>query len=198
MGRPKGPALFKQCERCGDTFSPSPGTTRSIFRKLRFCSRKCSNSRPRREPQAADVADRFWSRVERGNGCWIWTGGLSSNGYGSFGARRASISAHRFSYELTKGPIPEGMLLMHSCDNPRCVNPDHLTPGTNADNMLDMVTKRRNGDRPAPARPRYKLDEGAVRAIRASTKSNAELARDYGVARTTVSMARSGKNWASA
>ncbi len=92
------------------------------------------------------AATRFWMRVDKGSdgGCWLWTAGLSSTGYGSFkddGGR--SVSAHRFSYELHRGPIAEGMHVLHSCDTPACVNPSHLSLGTRKDNMRDMLDKGR-------------------------------------------------------
>lgn len=92
--------------------------------------------------------DRFWAKVSKSDGCWEWTAGLRHGGYGSFyvaidGLGR-NVAAHRYSYEMHHGPIPEGAEIMHSCDNPRCVNPAHLSAGTHAQNMQDMGAKRRN------------------------------------------------------
>lgn len=83
------------------------------------------------------------------DGCWLWTGVLHQKGYGtlSFGPpdRRRAQFAHRISYELHKGPIPDGMFVCHTCDNRRCVNPEHLWLGTVQDNQSDMSAKSRTG-----------------------------------------------------
>jgi hypothetical protein len=92
-------------------------------------------------------ARRFWMRVERGSGCWTWTGARNcQTGYGmayvkSF--RPGPVAAHRVAYRLVNGPIPPGMLVMHACDNPVCVKPAHLILGTVRDNSQDMIEKGR-------------------------------------------------------
>lgn len=89
--------------------------------------------------------DRFFQKIEKTKTCWFWKGALNSKGYGSFAVERKSKLAHRYSYELHKGEIPKGMLICHSCDIPKCVNPDHLWAGTASDNAKDMFNKNRNG-----------------------------------------------------
>lgn len=85
--------------------------------------------------------ERFWAKVTKTAGCWLWTGCVVRR-YGQFGVSPGvSARAHRFSYELAYGPIPEGMFVCHKCDTPLCVNPTHLFLGTNSDNQLDAVQK---------------------------------------------------------
>jgi hypothetical protein len=83
----------------------------------------------------------FWRRVEKGPGCWEWRGPRDARGYGVTGH---DIRAHRAAYELTKGPIPIGLVLCHRCDNPGCCNPAHAFVSTPAGNVYDMVSKGRN------------------------------------------------------
>jgi hypothetical protein len=89
--------------------------------------------------------ERFFQKVDKTESCWLWKGALSSRGYGSFSVDGKIKSAHRYSYEMNKGKIPEGMHVCHSCDVRNCVNPEHLWVGTHSDNMKDMVSKDRQG-----------------------------------------------------
>lgn len=82
--------------------------------------------------------------VKRDTGCWDWTGPKAIAGYGRFRVNNRIEFAHRFSYRLHHGELVEGMVVMHSCDNPKCVNPEHLSQGTKSDNALDMYAKGRH------------------------------------------------------
>lgn len=87
--------------------------------------------------------DRFMGKVDASGDCWVWTGSVAPNGYGRFFLDGKVVYAHRAAYELTHGTIPDGLYVCHHCDNPRCVQPDHLFLGTPSDNALDKVQKGR-------------------------------------------------------
>ena len=89
------------------------------------------------------ILERFWSKVKKTDGCWEWTGAKFRDGYGNFWTGDNMISAHRFSYQLVKGSIPDGMFICHHCDNPGCVRVDHLFMGTPSDNIQDALIKGR-------------------------------------------------------
>ena len=93
-------------------------------------------------PLTPEQVRRFWLKVEKTDGCWLWRGCLSSNRYGRayVGPKRCGYPAHRVAYELVRGPIPDGLPLDHLCRTPRCVNPDHLEPVTHRENMLRGVS----------------------------------------------------------
>lgn len=144
------------------------------------------------------IEQRFWSKVRKTpHGCWLWTGGTFAGGYGAFHIGKPVYRAHRVSWELTHGPIPEGMFICHHCDTPACVRPDHLFLGTNADNVGDMTRKRRvaHGERHGSA----KLSAEQVQQIRRAYSSKRvlqrELAQQYGVDASLISMIVTRKLW---
>ena len=88
--------------------------------------------------------DRFWASVYKSDGCWLWTGHVNGSGYGLIRWRGRQSLAHRISFELHRGPVPLGLFVLHRCDEPPCVNPDHLYVGTKADNARDMMERGRD------------------------------------------------------
>lgn len=147
-----------------------------------------------------DVA-RFWARIARGtpDSCWEWQSGFTDSGYGQFyfGGSDVGAKAHRVAYELSVGTIPDGMVIRHKCDNRRCCNPNHLEPGTLADNNRDRVARGRNGDNSGKAIGGRKLTLEQVEFIRASrgTVLQRELGAMFGVTQNLVSKIQLGRNW---
>lgn len=92
---------------------------------------------------ASHTLEDFWASIEKTDGCWLWKGTRNNMGYGWFHYQGKSFLAHRYSFELAFGKIPHGLLVLHHCDHPLCVNPEHLFLGTQADNMHDMISKGR-------------------------------------------------------
>lgn len=133
----------------------------------------------------------FERHVQRGGGCWEWQGYRNENGYGftRVGGRGSNgMFAHRLSWTIHRGPIPDGLQVLHRCDNPCCVRPDHLFLGTNQDNIDDRVAKGRPGSqawkgKPSPNR---KLSDAEFERIRQRIKAGEEtsaVARDFEVTR---------------
>ncbi len=150
---------------------------------------------------------RFWEKVrvvKDVNTCWIWLGSFFPDGYGQFYVRKdegnprtRNRPAHIVAWELTNGPVPDGKIILHDCDNPPCVRPDHLICGTQADNVRDAADKDRiaHGSRNGNSR----LDEHKVKKIRelhAAGLNTVDLERKFKVARTTISSIVRGKIWA--
>ena len=132
--------------------------------------------------------ERFFSKVRKTDECWWWLGTKNNKGYGMFMLRSPDkILAHRASYVLHCGPLPEGKNLLHRCDNPACVNPDHLVVGTQRDNQRDMAAKGR-GRGGIPGSKHLTDDE--VREIRRRYKPRVVtqqiLANDFGVSSAMV------------
>lgn len=139
------------------------------------------------------IEERFWRKVSQGPGCWEWTGSTATGGYGTLGrgARgTGSVRAHRLSWELHRGPVPDDMVVMHKCDNRRCVNPEHLELGTRADNQRDMARKGRGDNQYGRA------SAEKVARVRASLllccATQREIARDVGVSQRLVSRIKRG------
>ena len=132
------------------------------------------------------------------NGCIEWIGHRDKNGYGNISIDGKTKRAHRVSYEFAKGPIPSGLLLRHKCDNPPCVNPEHLEPGTNAENHWDR--ERRGRSYKGEGNPCAHLTNDQVRAIRielAEGKTHLVLALKFGVGTSTISRIARGVGWKS-
>lgn len=136
------------------------------------------------------LEEKFLSKVNKTDTCWLWTGATFWKGYGQLRLLGKLVYAHRISWELYKGPIPEGSCVLHKCDITLCVNPEHLFLGSRLDNMLDRSLKGRNRS------GRDKLTKEQVVEIRESILSRVELARLYNVWSPCISRIRHNTRWA--
>lgn len=144
-----------------------------------------------------DISD-FWRNVHVvPESCWDWLACLDGCGYGDW-RRQGFRRAHRFSWWLHNGPIPHNLWVLHKCDNPGCVRPDHLFLGTPKDNTRDMISKGREADQKGEKHWGVKLNADKVREIRLlfSKFRNGEIAARYGVDAKTIYDIRHGNNWA--
>ena len=149
-------------------------------------------------PKPRPLADRFWEKISRNpvTGCWEWQGARAPKGYGMFqvGGGRAR-RANRVAWELVRGLIPEGQHVCHRCDNPPCVNPDHLFLGTNLENRRDSVAKGRNarGERSGHAKL-TDVQRAEIAALRDAGVPGSEIASRFGVTRGCVYALTPGKH----
>lgn len=144
--------------------------------------------------------EKFWSNVEKTDTCWFWKAGTSKQGYGQFSVNLKQKYTHRISWEIAYGDIPRGQEVLHTCDNPSCVRPEHLFLGTQNDNMQDCIRKGRHVDPPhfsGEDHPSSKLTLEQVREIRSNVGNNtqAELARKFGITRMAIWNIQNGLSW---
>lgn len=197
------------CSHCGALFKRCPSNMAG--KVLNYCSNAC-----RFQPRQT-LAERFWAKVLKTDSCWLWTGAGEPGNYGRIGGTgsdRRMHQAHRVSWELHNGPIPDGMFVCHNCpggDNRRCVNPAHLFLGDHEANMIDRTKKGRTarGDRSGPhAHPERmargerngsaKLNAESVRTIRARLQAGgtvASLAREFRISEPVMYKIKHGQLW---
>lgn len=202
---PSKPSIPVTCRRCGSDFLATPWAVRRGT--VAYCSRACRNAGRSLEERTRA----FWANVRRGepSACWPWQAGTAHKGYGharwpNAEGRIQDTNAQRVAWLLTNGPIPEGVFVLHRCDNPPCCNPAHLFLGTNADNVQDMIAKGRGGLQARPERAARgervsvsKLTEAQVLEIRALYAAGVRrgLARRFGVHRHSITNIVNGKTW---
>jgi hypothetical protein len=190
------PRVEVTCPQCGHPFTIWASTRKRGHGK--FCSKACAFA-ARQRP----IEERFWANVDKSGDCWLWTAALDVHGYGRFRYNKQSVKAHRVAWELLHRPIPDGLFVLHNCpggDNRRCIRPDHMFLGTQADNMRDMDRKGRRvsgmvyGVRHGMA----KLNPDAVRAIRAAIAAGegyTAIARRHGVTDGVIRQIALGRTW---
>jgi hypothetical protein len=166
------------CLHCGANFN-------ALRARRKYCTRRCAD-----DARFASLTDRFWEKVEKTDGCWLWTAArVRKSSYGVFRVGNRNALAHRFSYELAHGAPGAGLYVCHSCDTPSCVNPAHLFIGTQADNIHDCVAKGRYRHATTqPARRKITLEiMAAVRSEReAHGYSHQKLGRMHSLSKRTI------------
>lgn len=153
------------------------------------------------------VVNRFWAKVSKDGPrhpvlgkCWLWVGG-SSGGYGSIFSAGRKQKVHRYAYKLLVGDVADNICVLHRCDNPSCVNPEHLFLGTQQDNIADMVSKNRQTGAVGERNGNTKLTEDQVREVRrlyrykSRTHGIYALAERFGVSDSTIHFIVQGKRW---
>lgn len=186
------PKTTKTCLVCGKEFSYL--LCLSAYKNTgKYCSNECRAKR-----YSNFWKEKFWKKVNKIDTCWLWTGRTGLNGrYGDFQTKWCKeSSSHRISWYLHYGEIPKGLFVCHHCDNPLCVNPEHLFLGTPKDNTMDMIHKWRHqyGEKHGNA----KLTDDIVREIRELKDTGLiqeEIASIYGVDRSTVGLVLNNKIW---
>lgn len=182
----KAPTAVCKAENCDDGKIKGLGYCNKHYLRLRRHGSPFSGGCDR---IYGDDDARFESYIERipYSACHYWVGLLNSAGYGRINIGGAVQLAPRYAYEQANGPIPDGMVVRHTCDTPACVNPGHLIAGTPADNSRDMVVRGRSGG--------AKLTEADVLAIRASSEPSSVLGRRYRVTGGTINCAKARQTW---
>lgn len=186
--------VYAKCAQCGSIFLDYPCKIRD---GRKFCSHTCADA-----SLQADVTDVFLASFDQGEkaACWEWEKAkFKSGGYGALwnGASKKLLRAHRFSYEFYKGPIPDGLHVCHTCDNPPCINPNHLFLGTDKQNSADKVQKGRARwtSRPGESNPAAVLSEKQVRLIRRLKGPATSIAVRFGVSDGTIRSIRNRQTW---
>lgn len=137
----------------------------------------------------APIEERFWNKVRKTDDCWFWTGSKSDRGYGKIYWNGKTVRANRVSWELHFGPIPEDQDVLHKCDNPACVRPDHLFLGTHLQNMQDRDRKKRRKPPQGEKHGCAKLTKEKIIEIRALGKlkiKQRDIGKQFGITQATV------------
>lgn len=189
--------IMKTCKLCGtkkplSSFYKAVGCRDNVRPECKGCFLQ-KVAKPRQSART-----RLEKKFQVTPGCWIWTASKrGKGGYGGFGLSGKVIGAHRASYQIYVGPIPDGLDVCHKCDNRACVNPDHLFLGTNHENVIDRHSKGRSKlpNNKGTSNGMAKLTSDDVMRIRADKRLHYEIALDYGVSRQTIGDIKNHRRW---
>lgn len=184
--------MERQCKSCG-----KPLPKRYLFRRS-YCSDACMS----RLVESLAPA-RFWAKVSKSPGCWEWTGYLNNMGYGQLSLNNRCTYAHRYSWILAHGEIAKGLCVLHRCDNPKCVRPDHLFLGTKKQNSEDMMKKgrwtrpfiRRSVGEQVHSSKLKAIDIPVIRGRIQSGEPLQVIARSFGVSHGAIYHIAKGNTW---
>lgn len=152
----------------------------------------------RSQPRYSPWPQRFWEKVSKSDDrdkCWLWTGSVGGHGYGQIHKDGKPRTAHRLSYQLSVGEIPDGMHVLHRCDVRACCNPNHLFIGSNRENMLDKISKGRHNAPRGERSPKAKLTEDDIKQIRGINLESEKIGRIYGVSGHQVGLIKRLQSW---
>ena len=190
---------FRDCLTCGKTFT-------TCRKKTKYCSRECVHRRINQKKidqlseneQLLLLRKSFNNFVIKNDQCWEWKGSLSTKGYGRINYKGKKILAHRASWILHNGPIPEALLVCHTCDNPKCTKFSHLFLGTTKDNVQDMMKKKRNrfpfGEKVSLAK--LKVEQVVqIKNLLAQNMTDREVSVLFNVSISSIYRIRIGRTW---
>jgi hypothetical protein len=141
------------------------------------------------------IAEKMRNYQVAPSGCWEWQGDIASVGYGRVSIKGVRYWAHRVAWEIANGIAAGSAVIMHSCDNPKCVNPSHLSAGTQSENLKDMWNKGREKIVSGERHGKSRLTEQQVKAILVDTRQPSVVAKEHGIACSHVSSIKSGRLW---
>lgn len=186
----KRTSVEKHCQICGKSFFVQPNILK--IGKGKFCSKSCeSKNHPPQDP-----LPRFLNNIEiSDSGCWEWTASILRNGYGNFSVNNKVTCVHRWAYQHYIGPIQKGLFVCHSCDNRKCVNPDHLFIGTHGDNIRDASKKGRLKN--IKRNPHHLTESQVVEIIKLLqfSKAYSSIAKIFSISRQAIYLIDHNRSW---
>jgi len=186
---------MKHCIKCNEKKSRSEFHKDSLRKDKLFPYCKQCRLIPRKPAKCRPASEVLSDYNISNSGCWEWAGVINVDGYGMACYKGKVIRAHRLSFQHFKGEIKNELLVLHKCDNRKCINPDHLYAGTNQDNSNDMVNRNRHVSRKGEDSPLSKLTKDQVKSIFNDKRKHKLIASDYDIAASTVSGIKTKKRW---